>query len=94
MCVNPNKGYPIEDKIRPAQPYTADEAEGAKKSSGWCKLTVEAQGRVKRKRLAAEMASKRKEITGGSFRGSGRLGAGPSAGGGRLLVSSSSARQV
>lgn len=50
MCVNPNKGYPIEDKIRPAQPYTADEAESAKKSSGWCKLTVEAQGRVKRKR--------------------------------------------
>lgn len=50
VCMNPNKGYPIEDKIRPARPHTADEAEGAKKSSGWGKLTVEAEGREKRDR--------------------------------------------
>lgn len=49
LCVNPNKGYPIQDKIRPARPYTADGAGAAKKSPGWCKPTVEAQGREERK---------------------------------------------
>lgn len=39
LCVNPNKGYPIQDKIRPDRPYTADGARVAKKSTGWCKPT-------------------------------------------------------
>lgn len=47
LCVNPNKGYPIQDKIRPARPYTADKVGVAKKSPGWCKPTV--QGREERK---------------------------------------------
>ena len=44
MCVNANRGYPIQDKIRPARPYIADGAGVAKKSPG-CRPTVEAQGR-------------------------------------------------
>lgn len=49
LCVNPNKGYPIQDKIRPARPYTADGAEAAKKSPGWCKPTVGVREREERK---------------------------------------------
>lgn len=32
VSVNPNRGYPIQDKIRPARPYIADRAGVAKKS--------------------------------------------------------------
>lgn len=49
LCVNPNRGYPIQDKIRPARPYTADSAGEAKKSPWWCKQTVEVRGRGERK---------------------------------------------
>lgn len=48
VCVNPNRGYPIQDKIRPARPYIADGAGVAKKSLD-CKPTVEAQGREESK---------------------------------------------
>lgn len=47
-CVNPNRGYPIQDKIRPARPYIADGAGEAKKSLEF-KPTLEAQGREERK---------------------------------------------
>lgn len=42
VCVNPNRGYPIQDKIRPGRPYIADGAWVAKKSLEY-KPTVEAQ---------------------------------------------------
>lgn len=49
VWVNPNRGYPIQDKIRPARPYIADRAGVAKKSPE-CKPTVEAKGREESKK--------------------------------------------
>lgn len=66
VCVseNPNKGYPMQDKFRPARPHTADGAPEAKKSSWLVEAADGGSANWARRgsRIAeAEMASKRKE---------------------------------
>lgn len=56
-----NRGYPIQDKISPARPYTADGAVVAKKSLQ-SEPTVEHKEARKATEISAEMATKRKKI--------------------------------
>lgn len=70
MCVDPNKGYPIEDKIRPGPAsHTADEAGGRQKKLGVVRTaTGSSRKREEEEGRQLKMASKRKETNGGRFR--------------------------